>query len=101
MQTFEGIYSFYCDCVKVVQLVDFPQPPSSWDDVVVNESIPLGSGGAVASASADHGHLVNSPAQRTNAHTNSRMFAYVLSRGVEALDAEDNTVSKLRRSGRI
>lgn len=77
MQTFEGIYSFYCDCVKVVQLVDFPQPPSSWDDIV------------------DEGHHGDSSDQQQGVGANQHMFAYVLSRGVEALDAEENTVNSI------
>ena len=62
VQSFGGMYSFYCDCAKFVHCLDFPLPPTSWDAMKEQKS----------------------PA----------MFAYIMSRGVELLDAENNTVSK-------
>ncbi len=62
VQTFGGMYSFYCDCAKFVHCLDMPPPPVSWDAVKKQK--------------------------------NSAMFAYIVSRGVEILDAENNTVSR-------
>jgi hypothetical protein len=61
VQTFAGMYSYYCDCLKFVNCIDLPQPPGNWESVLDNEK--------------------------------QNMFAYVMSRGVEALDAENNTIS--------
>ena len=58
LQSFDNIYSYYCDCSKFIQCWDYPQPPVGYD--------------------------VDEP-----------MFAYLLSRGVEVLDAEENTISTL------
>ena len=65
MQTFEGIYTSYCDCVKVVRCLDYPAPPATWADVT-EEVYDDDEGG---------------------------MFTYLISRGVEELDAEDFTIS--------
>ncbi|KAJ3039586.1 hypothetical protein HDV00_012043 [Rhizophlyctis rosea] len=66
VQTFNGIYSTYCDCVKVVRCLEYPSPPSSWAEAFAGED--------------EDGDAEG-------------MFAYLISRGVEELDAEDFTIS--------
>ncbi|KAI8905117.1 WD40-repeat-containing domain protein [Gorgonomyces haynaldii] len=56
LQSFDGIYSYYCDCAKFVQLWDYPSPPENYS---------------------------------------SPMFQYLISRGVEVLDAEGKTINSI------
>ncbi|KAJ3052793.1 hypothetical protein HK097_005660 [Rhizophlyctis rosea] len=65
VQTFEGIYTSYCDCVKVVRCLDYPAPPATWADVT----------------------------EEVYDDDEKAMFTYLISRGVEELDAEDFTIS--------
>jgi WD40 repeat protein len=59
VQTFPGMYSYYCDCVKCITCIDLIQPPN-WETVF---------------------------------NTDEVMFSYIMSRGVEVLDAENNTIN--------
>ncbi|KAI8817526.1 WD40-repeat-containing domain protein [Fimicolochytrium jonesii] len=34
LHTFPQLYSCYCDCVKIVEALDFPPPPRSWNEVL-------------------------------------------------------------------
>ncbi|KAJ3289071.1 hypothetical protein HK104_007766 [Borealophlyctis nickersoniae] len=66
IQTFEGIFTSYCDCVKVVHCIDYDAPPMSWCEVL--------------DAMEDE-------------DDEKEMFTYLMSRGVEELDAENNTIN--------
>jgi len=62
LQRFESPYSHYCDCVKIVDCLEFPRPDNIWG---VTDEMPT---------------------------KDSPMFCYFVTRGVEVLDAEDDTV---------
>ncbi|KAJ3300785.1 hypothetical protein HK104_003755 [Borealophlyctis nickersoniae] len=66
IQTFEGTFTSYCDCVKVVHCIDYDAPPISWSEVL--------------DAMEDESD-------------GKAMFTYLMSRGVEELDAENNTIN--------
>ncbi|KAJ2238256.1 hypothetical protein IWW45_000267 [Coemansia sp. RSA 485] len=79
VQRFDPIYSSYCDCGKFVEPVQEPiyqshKPANAEDDEMVAES----SAAAAASNAAPEC---------------SGSYAYFVTRGVELLDAENNTVS--------
>ena len=60
IQCFPELYSYYCDCVKVVECLEL-HSSLSWDDSE-DQDTPL--------------------------------FAHLISRGVEVLDSQENTISK-------
>lgn len=62
IQRFVTPYSHYCDCVKVVDCLELPQPEFIWGQ---SDELPT---------------------------KDSPMFCYFITRGVEVLDADDDTV---------
>jgi len=62
IQRFVTPYSHYCDCVKIVDCVELPKPEYIWG---VSDELPT---------------------------KDSPMFCYFITRGVEVLDADDDTV---------
>ncbi|TPX63545.1 hypothetical protein SpCBS45565_g06540 [Spizellomyces sp. 'palustris'] len=34
LQTFENLYTCYCDCTKVVECLEYPEPPRTWQAVL-------------------------------------------------------------------
>ncbi|KAF9166717.1 capsular associated protein [Actinomortierella ambigua] len=96
LQTFENIYSSYCDCGKFIQAVDFPSPPA----------LPQGSDSAAA---ADISHDVIDPTESEVKRGKRRadvvvpepvlgpkpqQYAYFISRGVELLDSDERMIAK-------
>ncbi|KAJ1724469.1 hypothetical protein LPJ53_001239 [Coemansia erecta] len=85
VQRFDPIYSSYCDCGKFIELVEEPEfqarKPIKLDDDGD------GDGGA--------GSMLPEPAEASSSAlpTPTGPYAYFVTRGVELLDAEDNTVS--------
>ncbi|KAJ2379948.1 hypothetical protein GGI05_006470, partial [Coemansia sp. RSA 2603] len=81
VQRFDPIYSSYCDCGKFIELVEEPEfqarKPVKLDD------------------DGDAEPMVAEPAEATSSAlpTPTGPYAYFVTRGVELLDAEDNTVS--------
>ncbi|KAJ1812607.1 hypothetical protein LPJ75_003567, partial [Coemansia sp. RSA 2598] len=80
VQRFDPIYSSYCDCGKFIEPVDEPiyqshKPANAEGD----DEMALESSSAMASSSC--------------APEAGRPYAYFVTRGVELLDAENNTVS--------
>ncbi|KAJ1916620.1 hypothetical protein H4219_003684 [Mycoemilia scoparia] len=73
VQSFSPVYSSYCDCGKFVNITDDVEPAL----------LTLINGGE---GSSD----INSQIQKDDA---TRKYAYFITRGVELLDAENNTVS--------
>ncbi|KAJ1845957.1 hypothetical protein LPJ57_009127, partial [Coemansia sp. RSA 486] len=79
VQRFDPIYSSYCDCGKFVEPVQEPiyqshRPANAEDDEMVAES-------STAAATSNAAPECSGP------------YAYFVTRGVELLDAENNTVS--------
>ncbi|KAJ1666527.1 hypothetical protein IW140_004626 [Coemansia sp. RSA 1813] len=93
VQRFDPIYSSYCDCGKFVELVEQPvvqeiQPAASTSgDASDNADAAAGEG------SSDPASDNTVPAASTFATEPSTPYAYFITRGVELLDAENNTVS--------
>ncbi|KAI8805036.1 WD40-repeat-containing domain protein [Cladochytrium replicatum] len=81
---FHDLY-YYCDCAKFVNPVDLPCSPS-WQDVI-SASFPAKEDSRGKNNSGRT--LVVVP----ESDEPVRRFAYLLARGVEVLDAEDNTVN--------
>ncbi|KAJ1650365.1 hypothetical protein IWQ61_008813 [Dispira simplex] len=75
LQTFENIYSSYCDCGKFIECLEIPIP------------------GKNEAEKSQQTILTTSDELARPADLPTRPFAYFLSRGVELLDAEDNTIS--------
>ncbi|KAG0233487.1 hypothetical protein BGW42_007444 [Actinomortierella wolfii] len=90
LQTFENIYSSYCDCGKFVHAVDFPTPP------------PLPEASAASPAANEPTESeVKRGKKRADAVTpepvagpKPQQFAYFISRGVELLDSEERMIAK-------
>ncbi|KAJ2724290.1 hypothetical protein GGI07_002063 [Coemansia sp. Benny D115] len=85
VQRFDPIYSSYCDCGKFIDILEEPvyqvRKPVSIEDDGSN-------GDSSAAPTATASTLTNETAPEVNGP-----FAYFVTRGVELLDAEDNTVS--------
>ncbi|KAJ2018008.1 hypothetical protein IW146_004321 [Coemansia sp. RSA 922] len=79
VQRFDPIYSSYCDCGKFIELVEEPLYQARKPVIAEDEE---GTGEASSSRAA-----ITSLPEPTGP------FAYFVTRGVELLDAEDNTVS--------
>jgi len=62
IQRFVTPYTHYCDCVKIVDCIEYPRPEYVWG---VSDKLPT---------------------------KDSPMFCYFITRGVEVLDVEDDTV---------
>ncbi|KAJ1902600.1 hypothetical protein LPJ81_003518 [Coemansia sp. IMI 209127] len=91
VQRFDPIYSSYCDCGKFIELVEQP---------VLQEIQPTAStsGDSAEAAGENSNNPVDAatpPASKSStlATEPSTPFAYFITRGVELLDAENNTVS--------
>ncbi|KAJ1735454.1 hypothetical protein LPJ72_001856 [Coemansia sp. Benny D160-2] len=84
VQRFDPIYSSYCDCGKFVELVEQP---------LVQEI--QGSAVAVDGSQSNPEDTSALPAASSNSSATepSTPYAYFITRGVELLDAENNTVS--------
>ncbi|ORX74831.1 WD40 repeat-like protein [Linderina pennispora] len=78
VQRFDPIYSSYCDCGKFIEPVEKPLVGSKKYSIIENDDA---TNGATTSEAP-----VELPAP-------SGPYAYFVTRGVELLDAEDNTVS--------
>ncbi|KAJ2805853.1 hypothetical protein H4R20_001930, partial [Coemansia guatemalensis] len=86
---FDPIYSSYCDCGKFIEPVEVPQYQKirpSMDDA---NDVGTSSGGAGNSA----GISSSTDSQSSHAAEPAGPHAYFITRGVELLDAENNTVS--------
>ncbi|KAJ2156508.1 hypothetical protein GGF46_005140 [Coemansia sp. RSA 552] len=79
VQRFDPIYSSYCDCGKFIEPVEEPIP---------EERRPV-----VAVDGADDGGAGPSSSASVTALPPGAQYAYFITRGVELLDAEDNTIS--------
>ncbi|KAF8936661.1 WD40-repeat-containing domain protein [Dissophora ornata] len=86
LQTFENMYSSYCDCGKFIQAADFPMPSP------IPEEAP---------ATADEEELTESRTRKGKMKAEERapaprpqLFAYFISRGVELLDSEERMIAK-------
>ncbi|KAJ2330958.1 hypothetical protein GGI00_003474, partial [Coemansia sp. RSA 2681] len=83
VQRFDPIYSSYCDCGKFIELVEEPLYQARKPVVVEDDE----DDGGVGSSSRVAAAVV------TELPAPVGPFAYFVTRGVELLDAEDNTVS--------
>lgn len=85
LQTFENMYSSYCDCGKFIQAVDFPLPPPvPEEEIVVPETEQSESSVKKGKMKAEDTTVAKAPQQ----------FAYFISRGVELLDSEERMIGK-------
>ncbi|KAJ2746248.1 hypothetical protein GGI20_001528 [Coemansia sp. BCRC 34301] len=81
VQRFDPIYSSYCDCGKFIELVEEPLYQARKPVIVDDSDAGVGGSSRVAAAAI------------TELPEPAGPFAYFVTRGVELLDAEDNTVS--------
>ncbi|KAI1318398.1 hypothetical protein EDD11_006736 [Mortierella claussenii] len=86
LQTFENMYSSYCDCGKFITAVDFPMPPPIPEEApaVKEEEDPTTPIMKKGKMKAEEPLPVAKPQQ----------FAYFISRGVELLDSEERMIAK-------
>ncbi|KAF8977181.1 hypothetical protein BGZ46_007582 [Entomortierella lignicola] len=86
LQTFENMYSSYCDCGKFIKAVDFPMPPPIPEEApaVVEEEEPVDTRGRKGKMKVEEQTPAAKPQQ----------FAYFISRGVELLDSEERMIAK-------
>ncbi|KAG0366234.1 WD40-repeat-containing domain protein [Gamsiella multidivaricata] len=90
LQTFENMYSSYCDCGKFIQAIDFAMPPPLPEEIPVPEE-DLES----TESSIKRGKMRASEAALTPAPVaKAQQFAYFISRGVELLDSEERMIAK-------
>ncbi|KAF9300024.1 hypothetical protein BGZ74_008388 [Mortierella antarctica] len=85
LQTFENMYSSYCDCGKFIQPVDYPYPmpiPEESETVAPEE---------VSESSVKKGKMKAEPVAPV---VKPQQFAYFISRGVELLDSEERMIAK-------
>ncbi|KAG0099141.1 hypothetical protein BGZ93_009025 [Podila epicladia] len=85
LQTFENMYSSYCDCGKFIQPVDYPYPmpiPEESETVASEE---------VSESSVKKGKMKAEPVGPV---AKPQQFAYFISRGVELLDSEERMIAK-------
>ncbi|CAO3567605.1 unnamed protein product [Mortierella alpina] len=85
LQTFENMYSSYCDCGKFIQPVDFPMPPPVPEESQTETTDDL------TESSVKKGKL---KAEAPVAVAKPQQFAYFISRGVELLDSEERMIAK-------
>ncbi|KAJ2623037.1 hypothetical protein GGI26_002646 [Coemansia sp. RSA 1358] len=103
VQRFDPIYSSYCDCGKFIEPVEQPvfqeiksaavdgsTACGTVDEQADNEGISESSSGSLADTTAAGSASSSSP---NAAAEPTAPYAYFVTRGVELLDAEDNTVS--------
>jgi len=86
LQTFENMYSSYCDCGKFIQPVDYPYPmpiPEESETAVPEE---------VIESSVKKGKM---KAELVAPAPKPQQFAYFISRGVELLDSEERMIGVL------
>ncbi|KAF9911170.1 hypothetical protein BX616_010648 [Lobosporangium transversale] len=87
LQTFENMYSSYCDCGKFITAVDFPMPPPIPEPapVIKEEEAPIEIHTRKGKMKAEE---PAPPAPK------QQQFAYFISRGVELLDSEERMIAK-------
>lgn len=85
LQTFENMYSSYCDCGKFIQPVDFPMPPP------IPEEEPVVDIEEVSESAIKKGKM---KADETEPAPRPQQYAYFISRGVELLDSEERMIAK-------
>ncbi|KAF9951665.1 hypothetical protein BGZ72_006880 [Mortierella alpina] len=85
LQTFENMYSSYCDCGKFIQPVDFPMPPP------VPEESQTEATDEPTESSIKKGKM---KAEAPVPVAKPQQFAYFISRGVELLDSEERMIAK-------
>ncbi|KAF9964734.1 hypothetical protein BGZ70_006022 [Mortierella alpina] len=85
LQTFENMYSSYCDCGKFIQPVDFPMPPP------VPEESQTETTDELTESSIKKGKM---KAEAPVPVAKPQQFAYFISRGVELLDSEERMIAK-------
>ncbi|KAK3814440.1 MAG: WD40-repeat-containing domain protein [Benniella sp.] len=89
LQTFDNMYSSYCDCGKFITAVDFPLPPP------IPEEAPAAEDGAeeIKESIIRKGKMkATEPAPTPG--PKPQQFAYFISRGVELLDSEERMIAK-------
>ncbi|GJJ77017.1 hypothetical protein EMPS_09376 [Entomortierella parvispora] len=85
LQTFENMYSSYCDCGKFIQAVDFPFPPPVPEEEAVAPEVEQ------SESIIKKGKM---KAEDTVVAKAPQQFAYFISRGVELLDSEERMIAK-------
>ncbi|KAI8348687.1 WD40-repeat-containing domain protein [Mortierella sp. GBAus27b] len=88
LQTFENMYSSYCDCGKFITAVDFPMPPPVPEETPATESVP---------EETRESAIRKGKMKATEPLPGSKppqQFAYFISRGVELLDSEERMIAK-------
>ncbi|KAF9156148.1 hypothetical protein BG015_007046 [Linnemannia schmuckeri] len=85
LQTFENMYSSYCDCGKFIQPVDFPMPPP------IPEEEPIVDTDDVSESAIKKGKMKVDEAEPS---PRPQQYAYFISRGVELLDSEERMIAK-------
>ncbi|KAG0210288.1 hypothetical protein BGX28_009444 [Mortierella sp. GBA30] len=85
LQTFENMYSSYCDCGKFIQPVDFPMPPPLPEESQTE---------ATEEATESNVKKGKMKAEEPAAAPKPQQFAYFISRGVELLDSEERMIAK-------
>ncbi|KAJ2551890.1 hypothetical protein EV175_003519 [Coemansia sp. RSA 1933] len=99
VQRFDPIYSSYCDCGKFVELVEQPtvqeiQPTASTSSKAASNTDPAADEDADGNSSKPADASILSMSDSSTLATEPiTPYAYFITRGVELLDAEDNTVS--------
>ncbi|KAG0000618.1 hypothetical protein BGZ65_004212 [Modicella reniformis] len=86
LQTFENMYSSYCDCGKFITAVDFPMPPPIPEEPPATEEAE-----EVKESSIRKGKM---KATEPIPGPKPQQFAYFISRGVELLDSEERMIAK-------
>ncbi|KAJ1959479.1 hypothetical protein H4R35_007640, partial [Dimargaris xerosporica] len=87
LKTFENIYSSYCDCGKFIECLEVPIPGQS-------EATAADANVMLASQAENSGKSKASTATAVKPlELPTRPFAYFVTRGVELLDAENNTIA--------
>ncbi|KAF9431009.1 hypothetical protein BGZ94_000476 [Podila epigama] len=85
LQTFENMYSSYCDCGKFIHAVDYPYPMPIPE---LNETpVPE----VTAESNVKKGKM---KAEEVAPVSKPQQFAYFISRGVELLDSEERMIAK-------
>src|ERR1700743_630546 len=86
LQTFENMYSSYCDCGKFIQPVDFPMPPP------IPEEEPVVDSEEVSESAIRKGKMKSDEDEPV---ARPQQYAYFISRGVELLDSEERMIGEL------
>ncbi|KAF9320937.1 hypothetical protein BG003_004219 [Podila horticola] len=87
LQTFENMYSSYCDCGKFIQPVDYPFP------MPIPEESETAAPEEVSESSVKKGKMKAEPVAPAPV-AKPQQFAYFISRGVELLDSEERMIAK-------